>query len=62
MKAQDFILIGGAAFAVWWLLKTYGGSPEKVAAAPKYWVTGGEAVPDQFSSYPDSNVQGGVWV
>lgn len=63
MKAQDIILLGGAALAVWWLLKTYGGAPAKTAAAaPKYWVTGGVAVPDQFTSFPDPGVQGGVWV
>lgn len=61
MKQQDILLIAGAAVAVWWVLKTYGGE-KRAAAAPKFWVTGGQAIPNQFTTYPDPGVHGGVWI
>lgn len=63
MKTQDMLIIGGAAFAVWWLLKRYGNPDATAAAAPRYWVTGGTALPDQFTTWPDPGAKGsGVWV
>lgn len=55
MKAKDLIVMGGAALAVYVLLKMAGGGQQ---AAPRYWVT-----EQGNTGYPDAARTGGrQWV